>query len=222
MAIIIEFTIPSESFKFGSVLNLGSDVEVRVEQLVPIGDSVMPFSWVSGNIGAFEKRMEQAGMDYSVVVEDSERVRNLYHLEWDAEGNELIQAILDSKGAVINAVGRGDEWRFQVRFKEREDVSEFHERCADRMPVEVVKIYDPIEVSGNTRSGMSTTQLETLLDAYEAGYFKVPRETTLVELSEKYDISDQAVSERLRRGIAELIESGLVTGKKDRHFKESV
>lgn len=214
MVVIVEFAVPSRAFKFGTMLSLGPDTEVNVEQLVPVGDNVMPFSWVSGDIEGFEEGLEEAEIPYAVVVEDDGRDRRLYRLEWDAGDDELIQAILGSDGAVLSALGTRDEWSFQVRFEGRERLSEFHRRCEDsEVPLSVVRIYNPIDISGKLRSGMTATQMETLLDAFEAGYFKVPRETTLVELSEKYGISDQAVSERLRRGIGELVESGLVASR---------
>jgi predicted DNA binding protein len=40
-----------------------------------------------------------------------------------------------------------------------------------------------------------------LVAAVEEGYFAVPRRTTLVEIAEGIRVSDQAVSERLRRAL---------------------
>jgi predicted DNA binding protein len=41
--------------------------------------------------------------------------------------------------------------------------------------------------------------------AFERGHFPVPRETSLADLGEEIGVSDTAVSERLRRGIATLL-----------------
>ena len=42
---------------------------------------------------------------------------------------------------------------------------------------------------------------ELLTTAVERGYFKVPRETSLVDLADAHGISDVEASERLRAGI---------------------
>ena len=43
--------------------------------------------------------------------------------------------------------------------------------------------------------------------ALAAGYFETPRRTDLEALAEEFDISEQALSERLRRGVAAVLES---------------
>lgn len=211
MGVIIELSVAPEDFRLGELLSLGPDTEVRVEQLVPMGDKIMPFSWVSGDTDSFEENANENGMTYSVVLTDSARDRKLYRLEWNGREDELIEGILKSDGAILNATGTHEEWEFGVRFRRREDLSEFHEYCAEHeVPMSVKRIYNPIEVSGDSRMGMTSTQAETLVDALEKGYFDIPRKTTLVELADGYGVSDQAVSERIRRAVAELVEASLL------------
>lgn len=211
MGVIIEFSVAPEDFGLGEVLSLGPDTEVRVEQLVPMGDKVMPFSWVSGDTESFEENADDNGMTHSVVLADSARDRKLYRLEWNERDDELIEGILDNQGAILNATGTHEEWEFGVRFRRREDLSDFHEYCAEHeVPILVKRIYNPIEVSGDSRMGMTSTQAETLVDALEKGYFDIPRKTSLVELADDYGVSDQAVSERIRRATSELVEASLL------------
>lgn len=211
MGVIVEFSLEPGGFKLGGMLRLSPDTEVRVEQIVPMGDMVMPFLWVMGDTEKFEKKIDEEGTGYYVVLVDEKNNRKLYRLEWNEEDDELIQAILNSDGAVLDAEGTQDEWSFRVRFRERENLSTFHQYCIKHeVPIKIKRMYNPIEISGGSRTGMTQTQVETLVDAYEAGYFDVPRRTTLVELSEKYGVSDQAVSERLRRATSELIEKSLM------------
>ena len=211
MGVIIEFSVRPEGFRLGEMLRLSPETEVHVEQLVPVGEKVMPFSWVRGDTEEFEKSAEENGLEYSVELVDEKNNRKLYRLEWDEDEDPLVQAMLDSDGAVLDAEGTHEEWSFRVRFREREDLSEFHMHCLEHdIPVEVKRMYNPIEVSGSSRAGMTQTQVETMVDAYEKGYFDIPRKTTLINLSEEYGISDQAVSERLRRATAKLIEKSLM------------
>lgn len=218
MTVILEFTVPSRAFEFGKQLGLPPDVELDVEQVVPVEDTVMPFSWVSGDHEAFESSIDDDDVDSSLLVDDEQGGRKLYRLEWDASDSDLMDAIMESHGVVLNAVGTDEEWTFNVRFEEREDMSGFHERCAEvGLGIEVTRVYNPIEVSGEFREGMTSTQRSTLLDAFDAGYFEIPRQTSLVELAEEYDVSDQAVSERLRRVTSQLIDSALVVEEESLH-----
>lgn len=211
MGVIVEFSVRPDEFKLGSMLSLTPDMKTHVEQLVPVGDKVMPFSWVTGDTETFEKNIDENGVEYSVVLVDEKNDRKLYRLEWNQDDDELIQAVLRSEGAVLDAEGTHEKWSFRIRFREREKLSEFHEYCLEHgVPITVKRMYNPIEVSGNSRRGMTQTQVETLVDAYEAGYFDIPRKTTLVEIADEYGVSDQAVSERLRRATAELVEKSLM------------
>lgn len=211
MGVMMEFSVNSDDFRLGRMLPTDPGVEVDVEKLAPMGDGVMPLLWISGDMEAFEENLDENGVSYSVVITDTEGDRKLYRAEWNGEEDALIQAVLNTDGAVIDAKEAHGEWKFRMLFGDRENLSDFSEYCAEHgVDINVQRMYSPIEVTDGSRTGMTTTQVETLVDAFEAGYFKVPRETTLVELSEKYGISDQAVSERLRRATAELIESTLL------------
>lgn len=53
---------------------------------------------------------------------------------------------------------------------------------------------------------LQAEQREALQVALEAGYFDVPRNATLVELVEELDVSDSAVSRRLRRALSTLLD----------------
>jgi hypothetical protein len=54
-------------------------------------------------------------------------------------------------------------------------------------------------------SGLTDRQREALRVALETGYFSVPRETSLEDLAKRLDVSDTAASQRLRRGVENLI-----------------
>ncbi len=55
--------------------------------------------------------------------------------------------------------------------------------------------------------GLTPVQRETLLLAVDRGYYAIPRECTTLELAEELDISDQAVTERLRRAIVTVVKN---------------
>jgi len=57
---------------------------------------------------------------------------------------------------------------------------------------------------------LTDEQRETLVLAYEEGYFTEPRETSLEELAEELGVSSSAVAGRLKRGMRLLIEESLI------------
>lgn len=58
-------------------------------------------------------------------------------------------------------------------------------------------------------------QRETLVAAYEQGYFAEPRETSLEELADSLDLSPTAVGGRLRRGMKALVGMSVVEGAEE-------
>nr|WP_084383819.1 helix-turn-helix domain-containing protein [Halalkalicoccus paucihalophilus] len=53
--------------------------------------------------------------------------------------------------------------------------------------------------------GLTPIQRETLLLAIERGYYEIPRQCTTLKLAEELGVSDQAITERLRRAIVTLV-----------------
>ncbi|MXR52444.1 helix-turn-helix domain-containing protein [Halovenus sp. WSH3] len=54
---------------------------------------------------------------------------------------------------------------------------------------------------------LTATERKTIATAFESGYFQSPRETTLSDLAEEFDISKPGVSKNLRRGQRKITQS---------------
>ncbi|RLM81550.1 helix-turn-helix domain-containing protein, partial [Halobellus sp. Atlit-38R] len=59
--------------------------------------------------------------------------------------------------------------------------------------------------------GLSEPQREALTLAVQMGYYDIPRGCTTQELASELGISDQAVTERLRRAIGAFVRRALLT-----------
>ena len=70
------------------------------------------------------------------------------------------------------------------------------------MTEDVIVRADPFTV-GASRKVMTPNETDTdlLRTAVEQGYFKVPRQTSLVDLADAIDLSDVEASERLRTEV---------------------
>ena len=59
--------------------------------------------------------------------------------------------------------------------------------------------------------GVTQLQRDTLMRAVQGGYYSIPRQMSTQDLADEFGISDQAVTERLRRAIVTLTENTLIT-----------
>ena len=209
MSIVATVTVPAAEFPLGSVLEVDEDVTVTVETTVPTSESVVPYLWAPASVeDAFVDALESAPVvtDVSVVDEVGDHV--LFRVTWDGRVNGFLEEIRATDAIVTGAVGTETRWTFRLRFSAYRDLSSFYTGCVDRgISVDLVHVHERRASGDDTRFGLTVPQQELLVAAYDAGYFDVPRRTTLVELGERLDISDSAVSQRLRRGLAALIES---------------
>lgn len=99
--------------------------------------------------------------------------------------------------------------KIRARIPTREALFAYRDACRKReIPFRIERIFRESDQSGD-RYGITDRQREALLVALEAGYFDVPRNTTLSDVAAKLDISDQALSARLRRGQANLLRNTL-------------
>jgi predicted DNA binding protein len=97
-------------------------------------------------------------------------------------------------------------WHTRMRFPDRQSLSTFSGFCDDHgLDFRLDRLYDINASHDLPRDGLTSCQRETLQLAHERGYFTVPREATLGDLATDLGVSNQAVSERLRRGCTRLV-----------------
>lgn len=77
-------------------------------------------------------------------------------------------------------------------------------------------------MASNSKRGstLTETQEELLQSAAHEGYFKVPREITLVDLAEIHGISDKETSQQLRRGLDVIVRDATLDGQSEDHPNE--
>ncbi len=111
---------------------------------------------------------------------------------------------------LLRAVGRADGWHITMLFDRQGSLTSFWETVrATEVCVTVETVKTSPAYPESASESLSSQQRETLRRAVERGYFDIPRGCTAAELGEEFDISDQAVSERLRRGTKLLVERSL-------------
>lgn len=209
MTIFAEFAVPAGEFGPGPILPAGTEVRAELERLVPSGSSV-EYVWLVGDerAAAVEALPDRPGVTAARVVDELPG-RTLVRLSWDGE-NPVLRAVGATGGVLLGAEGDADRWRLRLRFPDREVLGEFYERCAaEGADVSLEQVNSTGATGREDLFDLSPAQRETVLAAFERGYFEIPRETTLDALADHLGVSDQAVSERLRRGLETLLRATL-------------
>ena len=110
-------------------------------------------------------------------------------------------------------------WCERWLFSHREGLNAVWQEARDRGFQFDIRSINRFRPDGSAITGRLTEeQRETLLFAYDRGYFEEPRKTSLEELAEEMGLSSTAVGGRIRRGINELVEATVVEeATNDRH-----
>lgn len=211
MTVIADISVPLDAFVVGRALHDVSSVQIELERVVPIQRQVAPLVWISSHDRkAVEANLRTHPETDAVYVLARTDEKTLFEVEWTDGGDSVVDAIRESRGQLLRGTATADGWNFRLQFGTHEDLSRFNVALTEAgIPVTLRHLYDPGQLP--SREPLSPKQLEALLAAYRQGYFDVPRRITQAELAERFELSDTAFSQRLRRAIASLIEQRLRT-----------
>ncbi len=212
MAVIADVEFAPQEFELGRIFQTEEDVRFEIERMVPLGESIIPFVWVyNGASGAFEDRVQNHPSVDSFEIRETHDERTLYAFEWRSSRDLVLEGIQAVGGSLLEGTGTAERWRFEIRYPTHEALAEFQAFCLDgNISFEVARIYNPTKPEAGPWFGLSQPQREALVLATEEGYFAIPRQISTKELGRELGISDQAVTERLRRGISRLMEHTLM------------
>jgi predicted DNA binding protein len=207
MPVIVELSLSATEFQLGRILAMQSGTTVTLETMVPLGDRSIPFFRVSGPTReAFEAQAQDHDSVAEIHVVNTHDGETLYALDWTISEDSFLDGVLSMDGHVLEAMGGSDAWEFQLRFPTHDALSTFQEACFEAdIPIDIKRIYNPTKPDAGPWYGLTTPQRETLTYAVEKGYYSLPRGISTQEVADQFEISDQAVTERLRRAINTLV-----------------
>ena len=175
--------------------------------------------WTFVSVATDDPERFERALRADSTVEDVELVsaaedRRVYRVRDDL--SPPIETDLDAGTFVETCVLDCDGWHLRIRLAERDALAGFVGDCRDAgFTPEVRRL---AEVSGGAvpGTGMSGPQATLLKEAYDRGYFDVPRRTSQAELADGMDISSSGVSKRLRRATETLVASTVNTTSGER------
>jgi predicted DNA binding protein len=119
--------------------------------------------------------------------------------------------VLDARSAAGDGTPRG--WHERWLLPDREALQTiWHHAAGKEFDFDVLELHrrgrTDAEYPGP--DALTDQQREALVAAYERGYFAEPRETSLEELADSFDLSASAVGGRINRGLKALVGAALV------------
>jgi len=148
-------------------------------------------------IGEFERVIE---------TRDDEAI---YSFTYTDEAKILSPVISAANGVILDMENDGSAWVLTVWMPDRTDLVHLWEYAQrNDIDIDLLRVNEYASL-GNTDAGLTDSQREALLVAFETGYFEEPRNATLSEVAADLNISQPAASGLLRRGIKRLIISSL-------------
>lgn len=215
MGVIVDVRIPAHQFEFGRRFPLQHDEATEIERMGSVGDddvSVFSFS------ESFDDR-SNGGVEDSFADVEGCRIEVLetfgdetvYAMRWDPAVDPFFRLLDDHDGVVRRGTGTSDTWVFETCFPTHGAFAGFRSACDDgAFGAEVERVYSPTRRGTGAWYGLTQRQRRTLELAVERGYYDIPRRCTTLELADELGISDQAVTERLRRGIVTFVTNALL------------
>lgn len=212
MGRILEFEVPTGEFGLEETLMAHPDAVIEIERVVANSpDEITPYIWArADDFEALETAFEGDPTVKELTLISEMGEERAYQMTWTGPVERLVSLLTDHEGTITHASGSVDGWQLRILFSDHADLSEAHTylREAGFSP-SIGAIYDTHD-GGTIQHGLTETQRETVIRAFDSGYFTVPREVTLTELAEELGLSHQALSERLRRATSSLVESTLI------------
>ena len=222
MSVIVGYTISTSAFDLGRVLRHGEFTRIELDRLVTGDDTLVRYFWVhEAEPVAFQKLLERSDLVTQVDLVDEFEQAFLCRVHWNAEADAdgLLNLISAQGGVVLEARGTPERWRGRVRFHSPADAGAFQRACHDHgIALTVTDIHELAVPASATWVGsveLSSKQREALSLALERGYFEIPRQVSLVELSDELGVSDATLSDRLRRAYGNLARAVVNSGRSE-------
>ncbi|AHG01893.1 bacterio-opsin activator (plasmid) [Halostagnicola larsenii XH-48] len=213
MAIEASFTVDQPEFPLNILFEELPDASIELDRVVPTNDAVIPYFWVhSENIGELtaDPSDDEAVDEFRVIDELEEQM--FVRIEWNLNHESVLTAIVNTDVTLLFGLGDAENWTFEVRSSDQKKVSEFQSYCrANEIPIELTQLHALSPLKSDREFDLTEGQRTTLVLAYSRGYFNSPRDATQDDIADELEITRQAVSSRLQRGLRRLVASTLVT-----------
>ncbi|OVE85579.1 helix-turn-helix domain-containing protein [Natronolimnobius baerhuensis] len=212
MSLRAEFDVTSPDLILGPTLQAMPSVELTIERQYAL-DPARPITFCWARCSDRDRLEETLAGDQTVAefqYIDRTPEQTLVRVRHSDTG--VISAYrqwVTVGGQLLECRGTDGIWSFTMRFPDQEAFAQYYEFLEDNgveFDLHRLAAGAEVETPQPASETLTESQREALVLAFEYGFFSVPRETELSAVAAAFNISEQAVSERLRRGQARVIE----------------
>jgi len=216
MSLYAEFDLPLTAYPLGRHLTDSPGITVTIDRIVPVGET-FHYVWIKGeDHERFVEKLESDELIPGLKIIDSLPDRTLIRVDWAPHESPIFRLLEESDARIESLRGSRAGWTLAVRFPAHTSLQAFYETSKDAaVDIDLEQIYESNGLREGDKYGVSERQYSALLLALQEGYFEIPRQTSVAELAERLGISEQAVSERLRRGLSAVIEANDIGSETD-------
>lgn len=212
VATVIELSLELRNAAFERTLKTNPESHIVAEKTVSHSrDAIAPLVWVwSPNPDRF---VEELGGDPTVddaVLASTHEEWRLYRIRLSGDPTLLSEILTDECGALLSAWGSRDGWQLRILVPDRNALSRIVDYYTERDVSVTVRSVRRLNSDPQAYYGLTPGQYEALTTAAELGYFEVPRQCTMDEVAREIGLSQQALSEQLRRAFSNLVQATLV------------
>ena len=214
MSLILDFTIRTPIMRHARQAVPEMDFEPLEQRVTNSGVARIVGAASGGEYAKMEAALED---DPSVaayrLLSAEDETRRLYRVTLTPAGKQrMIYPFAVEHDIIFQRMySTKENMKVRATFPDRQAIRSFQKYCEERdLEFQFGRLFqeEPVSRQNSSPSGnLSSAQEEALSLAVELGYFDVPRQTDFEELGDKIGISNQAVSQRVRRGLKTILKA---------------
>lgn len=209
MGLIAEYTLTNPVLR--ETRQAVPDVEFVVEdEHLRSGDQSRLVTWARGSEDDLERVVDELPddpsiTDFEVLSSLPDRRLVAVSLAPVAEAGVTYGAAIAAGITFLDIEARGTGVNYRAHLPDREALADYRNRCRENgLGFDLHRLYrDSLEPTA--AYGLTDRQRDVLQTALDQGYFEVPRDTSSEELARHLEVSSQALSATLRRGLTALL-----------------
>jgi predicted DNA binding protein len=212
MSKVVELTVPTEQFALAETFRSVPDATFEAVPVAahPPRGSMSFFSAESSRGAKLDSALRSDESTEDVTRLSESGSRQLYEISWRPRVRTVLGVFLQTTGSLLCAWGRADRWNLRFLFPDQESISEICDNWRTHgIDPSIQRVVGVAGKFGFPEMKLSKCQHDTLLTAYEMDYYDIPRGAQLEGVADELQVSHQALSERLRRGHRNLVETAL-------------
>ncbi|TYL39515.1 bacterio-opsin activator [Natronococcus pandeyae] len=214
MGFVLEARLSHQDLVLMPTIEAVSGVTVRYEYTVSAAEDTSLFVSV---FGSEYEAVEQA-MEADHTVSNPNRIvtfpnRAIYRVTMESALDPIPPRCAEEGLFVFKITSDKQGWIVRIYLPDRGALVTFRESCQEREISFRVRQLQESNSNDDATYFLTEQQHEILLLAYYAGYYDIPRRVSQGDLADQLGISTSAVSQRLRRAVAELVSATLETNR---------